>query len=71
VFFRLIINGNKYGEIIADAGTIESDGYYFMNADILTFYENWLDWKIKYQDEFINAYYNFLEYGKNNKYKIV
>jgi hypothetical protein len=71
VFFRLIINGNKSGEIIVDAGTIEGDGYYFMNIDILTFYENWLDRKIENNDKLINAYYSFLEFGKNNKYRMV
>jgi hypothetical protein len=71
VFFRLIVNGNKAGEIIVDAGTIEGDGFYFMNVDILTFYENWLDRKIKNNDKIINAYYSFLEFGKNNKYKKV
>ena len=71
VFFRLIINGNKNGEIIVDAGTMEGDGYYFMNVDIITFYENWLDRKIENNDKLINAYYSFLEFGKNEKYKIV
>jgi hypothetical protein len=69
--FRLIINGKKSGEIFVDDGTINSGGYYFMNVDILTFYENWLDRKIKNNDELINAYYSFLEFGKNNKFKIM
>ena len=77
VFFRLIINGNKSGEIIAI--TIDDkeigdgsylSGYYFMNVDILTFYENWLDRKIENNDKLINAYYSFLEFGKNIKYKL-
>jgi hypothetical protein len=71
LFFRLIVNGSKSGEVIVDAGTIEGDGYYFMNVDIITFYENWLDRKIENNDKLINAYYSFLEFGKNNKYKIV
>lgn len=69
--FRLIVNGNKSGEIIVDAGTIEGDGYYFMNVDLLTFYENWLDRRIKNNDKLINAYYHFLEFGNNGKYKII
>jgi hypothetical protein len=71
VIFRLIVNGNKSGEIMADAGTIEGDGYYFMNVDLLTFYENWLDKKLKYGNVLINAYYPFLEFGNNEKYKKV
>ena len=71
IFFRLIINGNKSGELIVDAGTIGSEGYYFMNVDLLTFYENWLDKKIENDNDFINAYYSFLEFGKNGKYKVV
>jgi hypothetical protein len=70
-FFRLIVNGKKYGEIIVDGGTIDGGGYYFMNVDILTFYENWLDRKIKNNGELVKAYYSFLEFGNNNKYKIV
>ena len=34
------------------------------------FYENWLDRKIENNGELIDAYYHFLEFGKNNKYKL-
>jgi hypothetical protein len=75
VYFRLIVNGKKHGEIWADCGTIEGEGYYSLNVDILTFYENWLDREIiKLKDpskKLINAWYSFLEFGNNNKYKIV
>ena len=70
-FFRLIINGKRRGEIVIDSGTLEGVGYYFMNVDILTFFENWLDHKIKYGNKFIKANYSFLEFGNNIKYKIV
>src|SRR5215470_19983013 len=76
-FFRLIVNGNKNGEVIAISlednadGELYLSGIYFMNVDILTFYENWLDRRIRYNDKLINAYYSFLEFGKNNKYKVI
>ena len=69
-FFRLIVRGEKAGEIFVDSGTIEGVGYYFLNVDILTFYENWLDKRIENNDKLIKAYYSFLEFGKNDKYKV-
>jgi hypothetical protein len=73
-YFRIIITGKRTGELFVDSGTIDGFGYYFMNVDILTFYENWLDREIiKSKDpsnNLITAYYSFLEFGKNSKYKI-
>jgi hypothetical protein len=75
VEFRLVVNGRNPGEIWADCGTLEGDGYYSLNVDILTFYENWLDRQImKSKDPskgLINAYYPFLEFGNNRKYQVV
>lgn len=75
-FFRLVVNGSKKGEIWVDAGTINWTGYYALNVDIMTFYENWLDRQIhlkKYPSDklkFLNAYYPFLEFGNNSKYSL-
>jgi hypothetical protein len=74
-YFRIIITGKRAGEIFVDSGTIDGFGYYFMNVDILTFYENWLDREIiKSKDpskKLINASYSVLEFGNTGKYKIV
>ncbi len=74
-YFRMIVTGEKSGEIWADCGIINQTGYYSLKVDILTFYENWLDRKILIQTDtdkrLINAWYPFLEFGNNKKYKIV
>ncbi|SHE56025.1 SMI1/KNR4 family protein [Pedobacter caeni] len=74
-FFRLVVNGSNAGEIWADCGIINGTGFYSLNIDILTFYENWLDRRIEVKKDptraLINAYNPTLEFGNNEKYKII
>ena len=74
-FFRLIVTGEKAGEVWVDSGVINDTGFYSLNVDILTFFENWLDRQIEILSDpakrFVNAYYSYLEFGNNKRYKIV
>lgn len=74
-FFRLIVTGERAGEIWVDSGVMNDTGFYSLNVDILTFYENWLDRQIDIQNDparkNVNAYYSFLEFGNNRRYKVV
>lgn len=74
-YFRLVVNGERSGEVWADCGIVNLTGYYSLNVDILTFYENWLDRQLLIQTDptkkHINARYPFLEFGNNKKYKVV
>lgn len=74
-FFRLVVTGANRGEIWVDSGIINLTGYYSLQVDILTFYENWLNRQLLIQQDaskkLINAWYSFLEFGNNNKYKVV
>ncbi|MFK8302575.1 SMI1/KNR4 family protein [Capnocytophaga stomatis] len=75
-FFRLVVNGEKKGEIWADCGCINLTGYYSLNVDVITFYENWLDRQIHLKSypqdkmKYLQAYYPILEFGNNPKYKL-
>ena len=74
-FFRLVVTGEKAGEIWIDSGVINDTGFYSLNVDILTFFENWLNKQIEVLSEpskrFVNAWYSYLEFGENKRYKIV
>lgn len=76
-FFRLVVNGSQKGTIWADCGIINFTGYYALNVDVMTFYENWLDRQIHLKKHpadkahFLNAEYPFLEFGNNLKYKLL
>lgn len=75
-FFRLVVNGERKGEIWVDCGCINLTGYYALNVDIITFYENWLDRQIHLKSypqdkmKYLQAYYPILEFGNNPKYKL-
>ncbi len=69
-FFRLVVTGSNAGQIWVDSGIINETGFYSLHVDILTFYENWLD-KKTHSEQLINAYFPFLEFGKNNRFKVV
>jgi len=73
-FFRLVVKGLNAGQIWAECGIINGTGFYSLNVDLLTFYENWLDRQIEAVDptkKLINAYYPTLEFGNNERYKLV
>ena len=74
-FFRLIVTGEKAGEIWVDSGVMNDTGFYSLNVNILTFFENWLNRQIEALNDptkrFVNAWYSFLEFGNNKRYKIV
>ena len=74
-FFRLVVTGAKAGEIWVDSGVINDTGFYSLNVDILTFFENWLDRQIEILSDptrkLVNAHYSFLEFGNNKRYKLV
>lgn len=74
-FFRLVITGKNAGNVWVDSGVINDTGFYSLNVNILTFYENWLDRQIEILNnptkKMVNAWYSFLEFGKNKRYKIV
>ncbi|MCG8318091.1 MAG: hypothetical protein MI921_01200 [Cytophagales bacterium] len=73
--FRLVLTGKRPGEIWVDSGIINDTGFYNLKVDILTFFENWLDREIAIKEgkskRLVNAWYSFLEFGNNNRYKIV
>lgn len=73
-FFRLVVKGLNAGQIWAECGIINGTGFYSLNVDILTFYENWLDRQIgAIKDptkKLIVAYYPTLEFGNNKRYKL-
>jgi len=73
-FFRLVITGEKSGEVWVDSGLINDTGFYSLKVDILTFFENWLNRQIEILSDptkkLVNAYYSFLEFGNNERYKI-
>lgn len=74
-FFRVVVNGSNAGQIWAECGIYNASGYYSLNVDILTFYENWLDRQInilnKTSPKLVMAYYPELEFGNNKRYKII
>lgn len=74
-FLRLVVTGKSAGQIWVDSGVINGTGFYSLNVDILTFYENWLNRKIEILSDpskkHINAYYSFLEFGDNKRYQVV
>lgn len=74
-FFRLVVTGKTAGTIWVDSGVISDTGFYSLNVDILTFFENWLNRQIDALSDptkkLINAWYSFLEFGNNNRYKVV
>lgn len=74
-FFRLVVTGKNAGQIWVDSGVINDTGFYSLNVNILTFFENWLDRKIEIlrdpTKKLVNAYYSYLEFGDNKRYKIV
>lgn len=74
-YFRLVVNGERSGEVWADCGIVNLTGYYSLNVDILNFYENWLDRQLLIQKDpakkYIDAWYPFLEFGNNEKYNVV
>ena len=72
-FFRLIVTGDKAGEVWVDSGVINDTGFYSLNVDVLTFFENWLDRQIEILNNptkrFVHACYSYLEFGQNKRYK--
>jgi hypothetical protein len=74
-FFRLIVSGQNAGQVWVDSGLINDTGFYALNVDVLTFFENWLNKEILIKEgkseKLINALYSFLEFGNNKRYKIV
>ena len=72
--FRLVLTGKRPGDIWVDSGIINDTGFYNLKVDILTFFEHWLDRKIAIKEgkskRLINAWYSFLEFGNNKRYKI-
>lgn len=74
-FFRVVVKGKNAGQIWSDCGIINGIGFYSLNVDILTFYENWLDRQIEAIKEpskqLINAYHSTLEFGNNIRYRSV
>ena len=74
-YLRLVVSGQCAGQIWVDSGVINGTGFYSLNVDILTFYENWLNRQIEIlkdpSKKLINAWYSYLEFGNNSRYKIV
>lgn len=74
-FFRLVVTGEKAGNVWVDSGVINDTGFYSLNVDILTFFENWLNRQIEVlsypEKRLVNAWYPTLEFGNNKRYKVV
>ncbi len=72
--FILVMNGKRKGEIWVNS-LPGVTGIYSLHVNILTFFENWLDKEIAIrkgnQERLTNAYYAYLEFGNNKRYKVV
>lgn len=72
-FFRVIVKGKNAGQIWADCAIINETGFYSLNVDMLTFYENWLDRQITAikdpTKKLINAFHPTLEFGNTIRYQ--
>ncbi len=74
-FFRLVITGQNAGEVWVDSGLMNDTGFYSLNVDILTFFENWLEKEVfmllDCHTGVFPVLYPFLEFGENKRHKMV